>query len=146
MSKYGVISGRNRGKYGPEIIPCLETFDAVSNFGSSTTFIHFNWCPLWVSYGVRCVHFTVTRGRGGRHYCLLFQFVFGFNQCLWAIFSILSFKKIKFYIWVLVVWLLILRHKWLYVILIPMPINKKTERKDHQIYFRMSRKIFKKEV
>ena len=30
MSKYGVISGPNTGKYGPEIIPNLDTFHGVS--------------------------------------------------------------------------------------------------------------------
>ena len=30
MSKYGVISGPNTGKYGPEITPYLDTFHAVS--------------------------------------------------------------------------------------------------------------------
>ena len=29
MSKYGVLSGPNTGKYGPEITPYLETFNAV---------------------------------------------------------------------------------------------------------------------
>ena len=29
MSKYGVISGTNTGKYGPEIISYLDTFHAV---------------------------------------------------------------------------------------------------------------------
>ena len=29
VSKYGVISGPNTGKYGPEIAPYLDTFHAV---------------------------------------------------------------------------------------------------------------------
>ena len=29
MSKYGVISGPNTGKYGPEITPYLDNFHAV---------------------------------------------------------------------------------------------------------------------
>ena len=29
MSKHGVISGPNTGKYGPEITPYLDTFHAV---------------------------------------------------------------------------------------------------------------------
>ena len=29
MCKYGVISGPNTGKYGPEITPYLDTFHAV---------------------------------------------------------------------------------------------------------------------
>ena len=46
---------------------------------------------------------------------LKFQFVFGFYEYLWAIFSLLNFENFWFYIWVVVVylWLLILRHKWL---------------------------------
>ena len=47
---------------------------------------------------------------------LKFQFVFGFNECLWGIFSLFNIENFWFYIWVVVVsyaWLLILRHKWL---------------------------------
>ena len=46
---------------------------------------------------------------------LKFQFIFGFNECLWEIFSLLNFENFWFYIWILAVylWLLILRHKWL---------------------------------
>ena len=29
LSKYGVISGPNTGKYGPEVTPYLDTFHAV---------------------------------------------------------------------------------------------------------------------
>ena len=32
VSKYGVISGPNTGKYGPEITPYLDTFYAVTAF------------------------------------------------------------------------------------------------------------------
>ena len=46
---------------------------------------------------------------------LKFQFVFGFNECLWAIFFWLNFENFWFYAWVAVVWLLILRHKWFQV-------------------------------
>ena len=35
MSKYGVISGPNTEKYGPEITPYLETFYAVDTFGKN---------------------------------------------------------------------------------------------------------------
>ena len=78
---------------------------------------------------------------------LKFLFVFGLNECLWAFFSLSSFKIFWFYIWVVVVWLLILRHIWLYVTCyIPMPMNKKLECKDHQICSKMLRKICKKEV
>ena len=31
VSKYGVISGQNTGKYGPEITPYLDTFHAVNS-------------------------------------------------------------------------------------------------------------------
>ena len=54
---------------------------------------------------------------------LKFQFIFGFNECLWGISSLLNFENFWFYIWVLVVsylWLLILRHKWLQVTSYPM--------------------------
>ena len=67
---------------------------------------------------------------------LKFQFVFGFNECLWEIFSLLNFENFWFYIWVVVVylWLLILQHKWLQVTSYPMPMNKNLGCKDHQIY------------
>ena len=35
MIKYGVFSGPNPGKYGPEKTPCLDTFHAVSVMRSS---------------------------------------------------------------------------------------------------------------
>ena len=35
---------------------------------------------------------------------LKFLFVSGFNECLWAIFSLLSFENFWFYVWVVVVW------------------------------------------
>ena len=38
---------------------------------------------------------------------LNFQFVYCFNECLWAIFSLLNFENFWLYIWVVVVWLLI---------------------------------------
>ena len=47
---------------------------------------------------------------------LKFLFVFGFSECLWVSFSLLSFENVWLYIWVMVAWLLILRHRWLYVI------------------------------
>ena len=67
---------------------------------------------------------------------LKFEFVFGFNRCLWEIFSLLNFENFWFYIWVVVVylWLLILQHKWLQVTSYPMPMNKNLGCKDHQIY------------
>ena len=46
VSKYGVISGPNTGKYGPEITPYLDTFHAVLvNIGSikvNETLIHID--------------------------------------------------------------------------------------------------------
>ena len=45
---------------------------------------------------------------------LKLQFVFGFNECLVATLS--SFQNFWFYIWVVVVWLLILWHKWLHLL------------------------------
>ena len=77
---------------------------------------------------------------------LKFQFVFGFNQSLWGIFSLLNFENVRFYIWVLVVWLLILRQKWLQVTSYPYQWIKKIECKGHQIYPKMLRKIFQNEV
>ena len=58
---------------------------------------------------------------------LKFQSVFGFNECLWEIVSLLNFENFWFYILVLVVylWLLILPYKWLQVTSYPMPMNKK---------------------
>ena len=32
-----------------------------------------------------------------------FQFVFGFNECVWETFSLLSFKNFSFYIWIVVI-------------------------------------------
>ena len=48
---------------------------------------------------------------------LKFQFVFGFNECLWQIFSLINFENFWFYIWIVVVylWHLILQYKWLQV-------------------------------
>ena len=40
MSKYGVISGPNAGKYGPEITPFFDIFHAASCFEFS--FINVN--------------------------------------------------------------------------------------------------------
>ena len=77
---------------------------------------------------------------------LKFQFVFGFNECLWAVFSLLNFEHFWFYIWVVVVWLLILWHKWLQVTSYPNSMNKKFECEDHQKYSRMLRKICKREL
>ena len=51
---------------------------------------------------------------------LKFLFVFGFNWCLWEIFS-LNLENFWFYIWVSVVWLLILQHRWFYVTSYPCP-------------------------
>ena len=64
------------------------------------------------------------------------QFVFDFNECLWEIFSLLNFKNFWSYTWVVAVylWLSILRHKWPPVTSYPIPMNKKLECKDHQIY------------
>ena len=81
---------------------------------------------------------------------LKFQFVFSFNKCLWAFFFLLSFENFWIYIWVVVVWLLSLRHRWLYfkspLTRRSMPMNKKLECKDQQIYSKMLRKICKKEI
>ena len=44
-----------------------------------------------------------------------FKCVFGFNECLWAIFSLLNFENFWFYIRDLVLWLLVLWQRWLHV-------------------------------
>ena len=52
---------------------------------------------------------------------LKFQSVFGYDECLWEIFSLLSFENFWFYIWVAVVWYLIIYHRWLYNTSYPCP-------------------------
>ena len=64
-----------------------------------------------------------------------FQFNFGFNEFL-------IWENFWFYIWVMLVSFLILRHKWLRVTSYPMPMNKNLECKDHQIYSKMSVKNY----
>ena len=71
---------------------------------------------------------------------LKFQFIFGF----WAIFSLLNFENFWFYICVVVVRLLVLRHKWLQITTYLMLMNEKLESKDHQIYSKTLKKICKK--
>ena len=71
---------------------------------------------------------------------LKFQFIFGF----WAIFSVLNFENFWFYICVVVVRLLVLRHKWLQITTYLMLMNEKLESKDHQIYSKTLKKICKK--
>ena len=41
MSKYGVISGPNSGKYGPEITPYLDTFHGVYDKTKKQTHLKF---------------------------------------------------------------------------------------------------------
>ena len=41
MSKYGVISGPNTEKYGPEITTYLETFHAVDTFEKNKKIVNF---------------------------------------------------------------------------------------------------------
>ena len=55
-----------------------------------------------------------------------FIFVSGFNECPWAIFSLhyWIWENFWFYIWVVVVWFLILQHKWLRVTSYPMLMKK----------------------
>ena len=61
-----------------------------------------------------------------------FQFVFGFNECLWENFSLLNFEKFWLYIWVVVVLLLILQHKWFRVTSSPMLMNLRLECRDRK--------------
>ena len=83
-----------------------------------------------------------------RNSTLKFQFVFGFNECLLTIFFLLNLKISGFIFGLWLHGFLILRHKWLQVTsLYPiMPMNKKLECKEHQIYSKMLRKICKKEI
>ena len=71
---------------------------------------------------------------------LKFQFVFIFSKCLWAIFSLLSFENFLSYIWFLVIWVWLWFHNTndFKSHLTPprMPINKKMECKDHQLYLK----------
>ena len=73
-----------------------------------------------------------------------FQFTFGFNEFLWAIFSLdyQIWENFWFCIWVMLVWILILRHKWLRVTSYAMSMDKNLECKDHQIYSKMSVKNY----
>ena len=76
---------------------------------------------------------------------LKFQFVFDFNECLWAIFSLLSFKIFGFILGLgLYILLLIFWHRWPEVTFYHsyLPMNKKLECKDHQINSKMLRRIF----
>ena len=75
-----------------------------------------------------------------------FWSVFGFNEYLSGILSLMNVESFWFHVWVVVARLLILQHKWPQVTFWPMSKNKKLEFKDHQIHFKMLRKILKKEV
>ena len=46
-----------------------------SYFGNSTIFVYFSWCPLclWICYGARSVHFTVSPGRKATFFFLHIQ-------------------------------------------------------------------------
>ena len=43
MTKCGVISGPNTGKYGPEITLYLDTFHSVINVGIDSFFLYLHW-------------------------------------------------------------------------------------------------------
>ena len=75
-----------------------------------------------------------------------FWSVFGFNEYLWGILSLMNVESFWFHVWVVAARLLILQNKWPQVTFWPMSKNKKLEFKDHQIDFKMLRKILKKEV
>ena len=68
------------------------------------------------------------------------------NECLSAIFSLEKTSGFIFGLWLYDFRVLILRHKWFWATSYPMPLNKKHECKDHQIYSKKLRKICKKEV
>ena len=85
---------------------------------------YLNLCLLLHYYGKVIVELEKTQTRNSTVFIVLiiwpistlkFLFVFGFNEYLWAVFSLLSFKNFWFCICVVVVLLLILRHIWLYV-------------------------------
>ena len=50
MSKYGVISGPNTGKYGPEITPYLDTFHAVRNTSKRSKFETYIYMLVIIYY------------------------------------------------------------------------------------------------
>ena len=86
------------------------------------TFIKKNWTLVchyitmlkgycWIEKTNNCVMVLIIRPGS----TLKFQFVFRFSQCLWANFFLLSFEDFWIYIWVVVAWLLILRHRWFYL-------------------------------
>ena len=57
-------------------------------FDNSTIFVYFSWHPLclWICYGVRSVHFTVSTGRKGTLFFLhieLHNHQNNLNRCLW---------------------------------------------------------------
>ena len=49
LSKYGVISGPNTGKYGPEITPYLETLHPERDVGISLTEFKDTFMQIWKS-------------------------------------------------------------------------------------------------
>ena len=57
MTKYGVISGPNTGKYGSEITLYLDTFHAVINVGIDSFFLYLHWYlkkdAVRVTFGTR---------------------------------------------------------------------------------------------
>ena len=116
---------------------------------------YFNLCHImllcqscWIGKNTNnkfsCVMVLIVRPSSN----LKFQFVFGFIECLWEIFSLLNFETFWFYIWILVIyfWLLILRYKWLQVTSYLMPMNKKTEYKDQKYILRNAENDLKKKV
>ena len=57
-------------------------------FYNSTIFVYFGWYPLclWICYGARSVHFTVSPGRKGTLFFLHIQLhnhQKDLNPCLW---------------------------------------------------------------
>ena len=78
---------------------------------------------------------------------LKFQFVFGFNECLWAIFPLINFENFWFYIWLELYSFWFYNKKITLSHLLPHANeSNKLECKDRQIDFKMLRKICKEEV
>ena len=92
-----------------------------------------NLCLTWYGYDKVINEFEKTQNK--EFSCVMafimrlsntFIFASGFNECPWTLFSLhyWIWENFWFYIWVLVVWFLILRHKWLWVISYPMVMKK----------------------
>ena len=100
-----------------------------------------NLCLPLYCYGKVIVELEETQTRNSTGFMVLviwpnrtlkFLFDFRFNECLWAIFSLVILENFWFLIWFVVVWLL---YNFTAQITLPyfllMPMNKKLQCKDH---------------